>query len=110
MISAAAATIISSIIALGGTGASAGASASANKKAEATTDAWNAKALEREDAQNRFGNVMAMKQSGQNQRQIDEAGKMNNASLYQDSFNKMLSTINNNSNAKNLLLQRWGGR
>lgn len=80
------------------------------RRAEKKADEWNNKILEREDQQNRFSNLMTMRQSEQAQEQIDESKKMNSASLYQSQFNNMLSTINNNANLKNLVLQRWGGK
>lgn len=80
------------------------------RRAMEQANAWNERLLQREDQKNRFANLMTMRQSEQNQEQIDESQKMNSASLYQSQFNNMLSTINNNANLKNLVVQRWGGK
>lgn len=79
------------------------------RRAQENASAWNERLLQREDQQNRFSNLMTMRQSDQYQQRLDESKKKNNASLYQSQFNQMLSTINNNANLKNMVLQRWGG-
>ncbi len=110
MITEAAALVISSLIALAGTGAAAGANAAQANKAGAAADAWNAKIAEKEDQQNRFNNLLSMRSMNLNEQGFGENQKMNNALLYQNQFNKMLSTINSNVALKNMVRQRWGGK
>lgn len=79
------------------------------KRAERLAYEWNEKILDRQDQQNRFSNLMINRKMDQKRDELNEAKKMNNASLYQNQINQMLSTINNNANLKNIVLQRWGG-